>query len=111
MPHWLVTYATTEPIQAASAAEAVALAADASGGGLWNAHPAHPDDAEAFDMETTLTAADAGLPLLSATVGPAEVYAYQHRDEDDRPVPVLVVEVDHTEELEVRVYRNDHPLT
>jgi len=104
MTAWIVTY-TSMPIEADTAEEAIAR--DGSGGGHWQAYPLHPDRPDVFDLEVDTTTGDAGLPLLSATVGPATMYAYQHRDEHDRPLPVLVVEIDTDHDTEVRTYVND----
>ena len=107
MAAWIVTY-TSMPIEADTAEEAIAR--DGSGGGHWQAYPVHADRPEVFELEVDTKTGDAGLPLLEATLGPAQVLAYQHRDEQDRPLPVLVVEVDVDDKTETRVYLNDRPL-
>ncbi|ACZ32382.1 hypothetical protein Xcel_3383 (plasmid) [Xylanimonas cellulosilytica DSM 15894] len=108
MAEWIVTY-TSMPIEAQTAEDAIAR--DCNGGGHWQAYPLHVDRPEVFDLEVETIHGDADLPVLTATLGPAQVHAYQHRDEDDQPLPVLVVEVDVDEGTEVRVYVNDAPRT
>ncbi|WP_043650816.1 hypothetical protein [Cellulosimicrobium cellulans] len=107
MAAWIVTY-TSMPIEADTAEEAIAR--DGSGGGHWQAYPVHADRPDVFDLEVDPTTGDADLPVLSATLGPARMHAYQHRDEHDRPLPVLVVEVDVNDDTETRVYLNDRTL-
>ena len=109
MPHWIVTYASM-PIEADTAAEAVER--DGRGGGHWQTYPTAPGDPERFDLEVDVTHGDADLPVLEARIGPAKVAAYQYRDEDDGPLPVLVVEVETSDpDLEVRVYHPHTPQT
>lgn len=53
-----------------------------------------------------VSAGDAGLPLATAAIGPVTVLVYQHRDALGQPLPVVVAEIDHPDDLEVRVRRN-----
>ena len=106
MAAWIVTY-TSMPIEAETAEDAIAR--EGSGGGHWQAYPAHVGRPEMFDLDVETIHGDADLPVLTATLGPAKVHAYQHRDEDDQPLPLVVVEVDVDEGTEVRLYVNDHP--
>ncbi|MFJ4233930.1 hypothetical protein [Cellulosimicrobium cellulans] len=107
MAAWIVTYRSM-PIEADTAEEAIGR--DGSGGGHWQAYPVHADRPDVFELEVETTTGDAGLPLLSADLGPARVHAYQHRDEHDEPLPVLVVEVDVDAGTETRVYLNERAL-
>ena len=77
---------------------------DSSGGGQRNAQASTPNRPGAYDLDVTTTQGDAGLPLLKASIGPADVWLYQHRDENNQPLPVVVVEVDHDDDVEIRAH-------
>lgn len=101
MPAWVVTY-TSMVTEAETAEEAIAT--EGCGGGHWQAHRVAPP--EAMQAHAEVSPGDAELPIATATIGPVEATVYQHRDAQDRPLPVIVVEVDHPEHLEVRIHRN-----
>ena len=107
MSEWIVTY-TSMPIEADSAEEAIQR--EGSGGGHWNAYPVRQRPG-ALKTHAAVEPGDADLPVILGAVGGLRLSMYQHRDTDDKPLPVVVLELDRDDlELEVRVYADDVPV-
>jgi hypothetical protein len=88
MAEWVVTY-TSMPIEADTAEEAISR--EGSGGGHWNAYPIrqHP---EALEVHADIWPGDADLAVILGSVGGLRLAVYQHRNEQDRPLPVVVLD-------------------
>ena len=107
MAEWVVTY-TSMPIEADTAEEAISR--EGSGGGHWNAYPIrqHP---EALEVHADIWPGDADLAVILGAVGGLRLAVYQHRDEHDRPLPVVVLDLDRDDpSLEIRVVLDDQRL-
>lgn len=104
MSEWVVTY-TSMPVEADSAQEA--LEREGNGGGHWNAVPVRQRPG-ALEAHAGIWPGDADLPVILGAVGGLRLAAYQHRDEEDRPLPVVVVDIDRDDPtLEVRLVVDD----
>jgi hypothetical protein len=104
---WIATY-TSMPIEAGSAEEAIER--EGSGGGHWNAYPLHHRPG-ALKAHAAVWPGDADLPVILGAVGGLRLAMYQHRDTDDGPLPVVVLDLDRDDlELAVRVYVGDTPV-
>ena len=106
MAEWVVTY-TSMPIEADTAEEAISR--EGSGGGHWNAYPIR-QHSEALEVHADIWPGDADLAvILGALTGPPRGLSL--RDEQDRPLPVVVLDLDRDDpSLEIRVVPDDQRL-
>lgn len=108
MAEWIVTYASM-PIEADSAEEAISR--EGGGGGHWNAYPVRRDLEDALEVHADVEPGDADLAVIHGAVGGLRLAIYQHRDEKDNPLPVVVLDLDRDDPaLEVRVVLDDQRL-
>lgn len=104
MPEWIVTF-TSMPIEAATVEDAIAR--EGSGGGHWNAYPIRQRPG-ALEAHAAVWPGDADLPVILGAVGGIRIAAYQHRDQADQPLPVIVLDLDRDDlGLEVRIVVDD----
>ncbi len=62
-------------------------------------------------MHADIWPGDADLAVILGAVGGLRLAVYQHRDEQDRPLPVVVLDLDRDDpSLEIRVVLDDQRL-
>ena len=89
MSEWIVTY-TSMPIEADSAEQAIER--EGNGGGHWNAYPVRQRP-EALEANAAVWPGDADLPVILGALGGLRLAMYQHRDDEDAPLPIPGVDL------------------